>query len=230
MEIEPGLILYRPTERLTSTARFNYEVARTFMRGADIRRNIYIEVLDSKDQIPVSRKPYTLIEEGANGPNEPFEPSWRITIHEGAITDESDSEIQLGRLNRAIKSALSDTLRQEKIGLHRTDNLTWLAVYGFAITKEASWIVNEHPSSEDMLNMVMQLVLLNSFAHLIYGLMYKFGGEPRGNKPWPYLRNNPFEIALPMVPIDKWVWGKYYLAQHGNELIIPKLKDFILVQ
>ncbi len=80
--------------------------------------------------------------------------------------------------------------------------------------------------------MVMQLVFLNSFAHLIYGLMYRFLGEPRGEKPWgwPYLRNNPFEIAFPMVPIDKWIRGKHYLAQDGNKFFIPKSNKIYLVQ
>ncbi len=37
MEIDPGVIIYRPTEKLTSTAVFNYEVAQTFMERADMR-------------------------------------------------------------------------------------------------------------------------------------------------------------------------------------------------
>lgn len=231
MEIEPGLIIYRPTEKLTPTTRFNYEVARTFMRGADMRRNIYIEVLDGENKKPNLRKPYTLIEEDSNGPNELYEPSWRITIDGGVIASELDSPNQLGTLNKTIKSALLDALGREKIWLHPTTTLGWFVAYGLVIAKDASWIFSEHPPVGDMLNQVALYGLGNGIAHFVYGLFSRLEGEQKGrNTSWSYIRNNPFEMFLPVIPVDKWIWGRYYLAQHGNELIIPKSENIYLAQ
>ncbi len=61
------------------------------------------------------------------------------------------------------------------------------------------------------------------FYHPLLQFLYRHG---RFSETFPsYVRKDWKETWLPLIPVDKWTFGQFYLARHGNSLVIPKAVD-----
>lgn len=167
---------------------------------------------------------------------------YRILVHDRIIDDDiqkkgfqdrEDYESRyLAQLNREVKSGLAETIWKEKLGLRAqlpnhmiymlslsflplNINLGPTAVMFFA----ASLVFLVHP----------MLTFRSNMAYQRFRSLSEFTArnlpELRMFLP-PHINPRSWKAAMmPVVPVDKWVKGRRFLAEYGNELIIPRSEN-----
>lgn len=163
---------------------------------------------------------------------------YRILIHDRIIDDdiqkrgfqgqEDYADKYLARLNGEVKKGLAETIRREKLGLRNqfANYFVYFLALGYlplnvnlgpqAVAGSlASLFFIVHPLLAHNSNITAQrLQQLREFRSLFPDLHISL--PPSVNpRSWK-------EAFLPVVPVDKWIKGRRFLAKHGTELIIPK--------
>jgi len=158
---------------------------------------------------------------------------WLILTHERIIdqkvrdkspADRSEYGKQfLQLLNKAVKSGLAEALFREKLGPDQA-----LTYGGYFLWGSALSVGLLNNGSEAFLPWALHFYEINVSVNLCSGilrLMQNVIPQPlRGEdmRQLYFMRSNLKEAWLPLLPIDKWVLGRLYLAHHGNNFIIPK--------
>lgn len=228
-------ITYNRTGNLSTTTGINEKVADGFMSLADMRRDFVVvdsdkpperqavqvgsDVLAFRATEPIRKltevrfRPkrfHTLVRH-----NDRFD----ILVHERSIDDEIRSrhftgtdeykEQFLKLLNRAVKSGTAEGLFHEKLGWQ--DNkyayFAYMVFSGFELTHLPFTLSD--------------FIYYFAINHPVAQAINHLPRRSETQSPMFYIRDWK-EAWLPLVPVDKWAVGRFYLARHGNELVIPK--------
>ena len=242
-ELPPHSIIYNRNGNLANTTQLNQERADRFMLMTDLRRDVVIVDSDAppeRNAVAVSSntlafrlvepihkltevrfrpKPFhALVRRDNHFELQILERAMDDKIRSGHPIDASDYNEQfLKMLNSAVAAGASEIVTSEKLGI--SDQLVPYIVLGMslitfvvqgAIYKEGipPWVNLSFSLASNILwNVVIYIIPQDE----VYMTNY------------PYTRRTQTECLLPLTfPLNRWVYGQYYLAQHGDKIIIPK--------
>lgn len=164
---------------------------------------------------------------------------YRILIHDRIIDDNiqktgfqnrEDYESKYrAQLNREVKKGLAETLRWEKLGLR--DQLPNYFVY-FA---HLAWLpLNVNSGTYAVASSLVGLIF---FVHPMLAYHSNMRAQyyqwlNKSTKEYspdlqislpPHINPRSWKTAcLPLVPVDKWIRGRRFLAKHGEELVTTR--------
>lgn len=145
-------------------------------------------------------------------------------VRKNGFIDRSDYEGQFLRLlNKATKSGLSQALFQEKLGWHdQRINYVQCAAFLTLPSLSLNLLTGTHGAlSFGLAFLTIGNITSNCVDHYKIRLLQQ--SEQQLPLLPPYLHNRDWKwLWLPLIPIEKLVGGRYFLARHGDNLIIPK--------
>lgn len=238
IDVEPRQILYQRTGNLSETTAVNQEVAERFMHVSDLRRHIVIVDSDKKPEgnaiavgsdvlawrriSPLSELTRIIVRPQRFHQTELVDGYYRVQIHDFVIQDDirqrgyqdrDDYNRQyLKRLRQEVTGAAAEVLRWEKLGWYdqKYNYVGDVVIFGMLLTYTISK-GRFFPTPWD--------IVAYLFAHFGAEVIHSY--RRLVDTPDPAVRRDLTEFWLPFVPVDKWIRGKIFLAQHGEELIIP---------
>lgn len=201
------------------------------MVGSDILAFKAIEPISKLTaQVFKSRQYHTLVRDDDAFEVQVLERQIDTDIRVGHFLDRSDYNDQfLVLLNKAVRDGLKEALFREKLGLH--DQGTAFLAYGLLMlpayvqNTEALMGNGQFVEAIAWLRIFLGINLMIQFGSYLYEWSDKaiYGDDiVYDRKRNPSLREDWKEAWLPLVPIDRWMRGRLYLATQGSNLIVPK--------
>ena len=256
-DIEPREIFYSRTGNLSQVTTLDKELADRFMDAADLRLDVLItdsgkkpeqstvtvgsDVLAWRTIVPLGELTKIVLRPKRYRQTEIVQGQYRIQIHDQIIDDDirrsgyqdrEDYDRQyLARLKTEVKGGLVETLWWEKLGL-RTQFINWYP-YVMGMTAAVDLLITSERHLESLIMIVGPLIFV---IHPLYAFMsnmaiQRYQQDTPDLLPPVHPRINPRDwkhAFMPIVPVDKWYKGRRFLAQHGEDLIIPKAAEFNL--
>lgn len=158
-------------------------------------------------------------------------------IRSGHYTDTSDYNAKfLKSLNQTTKQAVSECLFHEKLGW--SDQKTNYTVYLIQLAflplyyPDAKEVLTWSTAITFILNPVFNFFQTRHYER-IQGINQSFQRlisqvDPEGSNRYfghipPFLTKRSWREAIfPIVPVDKWIKGRVFLARHGSKLVVDK--------
>lgn len=251
-EIEPKQLIYNRTGNLSQTTVLNREIAEKFMRVSDLRFNVAIldsdkrperatavsvgsDILAWRSIVPFSELTKVILRPKKFHQTEISNGQYRILVHDRII----DADIQktgfqdreeyesryLARLRREVKEGLAETIWREKLGL-RDQLPNWLPYFMFLAqlpSTDGNPVVIGSFAGTLIFIIHPMLAFLSYAAIKRHQRLSEFIPGFRLSVIHPSINPRSWKTALlPAVPVDKWIRGRAFLAQQGDNLITAK--------
>ena len=239
----PHRMIYSRSGNLAVTTQLDQKKADDFMRKADIRRDIVIVDSDTpaeNNAMPVSSdtlafrliepihkltevhfhpKPFhSLVRRHDHFELQVLERTSDDKIRSGHPIDQSDYNKQfLGMLNGAVSAGTAEILTSEKLGIHdQFVPYTAESLYSSALAASSA-LNGENPLKWSSLILILVFNIgFNSLYHVVNNSEVALTANV-------HTRRDIASCLIPLpLPAERWIYGQYYLARHGDQMVISK--------
>lgn len=196
-----------------------------------------IEPIRRLTRVSLRSKPhYTLTQEGDRFEVKIHEQQIDHMIRSGHYIDNTDYNKQfLTRLNKTTKSAILDILFQEKLGLN-DQMVNYVSHFGyFSVSPLLIFVLELDKNFPTFLKghepwlMAAGFFAANVLGNSIHNYIDAWVNALLQTRPVERSFVHPSSpvrtgmgLLFPLVPVDKYLAGRWFLARHGDQLIIPR--------